>query len=340
MADTHIAAQGMRRWLDVIGERHCMKAQVVPLSEHPEFVKWALDDGTMRLPKTLQDREPVNHAHDYDAYTGEDVWADGDGDEEEEAPKEVADFPELIGIVDAFLKESAGSGIFPMSDTKTPYDATWAVASGEKLQCGCTTEVFNLLKASGNVTDDWHARAEQGLPLHLVLRKWYGLDQGLCFRGFVRDGCFVGVSQKRLSEFFPFLLDMKEEIVAAAVKVFTDAVQPKVADAEYAFDFYIIRSSWKAKLLGFHSWEDGTLLFDTAELRATAAPEKPHLHIIEDREEIVDCGVARGMRAGIPEELKDMSNLVQAAENVDGMTGGNVKLSVEEMIQMMKMQQE
>ena len=328
---------GTASWTASFGAARFLRTTVIPIEG--DFVDWALDGGVLRLPEALAEREYRTEPHEYSTYTGEDHW-EGDDDEEEEEGKHY-DLSALVATIDTVLKEYEG-GVFAMSDSVAPTDAMWCVANGEHLQCQSPTEVLTMLKASVLTTADWEQRKTAGLPLHIVLRKWYSLEQGMCFRCFAGNGRLLGVSQKRLSEYFPFLVSIAGKVLSACKTLF--AGMQLTNGTPFSFDVYVTKGNTeklKAKLLGLHSWEDGTLLFSEERLKELLdAPEQEfatEVRVIQDREGIRDCGVGHSMKQGVPEDLKDMSLLVEAAKSADvHNTGGEVEATVDEMIKMMQ----
>eukprot|EP01064_Diplonema_japonicum_P037456 TRINITY_DN875_c9_g1_i1.p1 TRINITY_DN875_c9_g1~~TRINITY_DN875_c9_g1_i1.p1 ORF type:complete len:346 (+),score=100.53 TRINITY_DN875_c9_g1_i1:48-1085(+) len=341
--DCVTSEEGSKAWAEVVDEKLWLKSTKIDLGEHEGFVKWVLGTGTVKLPKSLANREYVNGTSEYNIYTGEDDWgSEDDGEEEEE--EEIEDFEELVKEIDTLFKEYEGA-IFPMSNIKAPRDAGWAIVNGEVLQCQNTTEVCLLLKSSSLTTEDWSARHTASKPLQMTLRKWYDIDEYNCFRCFVVNGVLVGISQKRLSEFFPFLYNVidniKEAAVALASSVTASLSSHDVSTPEkFCFDMYVLKNKSKGRLMGFHPFTaESALLFTPEDLLSIPPQDCPELRIIPDRDSIVDVGVANSMKQAIPEDLKNFSLLNEAAESIDKQNGkGEVKASVEEMIKLMKMQ--
>eukprot|EP00659_Diplonema_papillatum_P009692 gene9692-15051_t len=230
-----LRSRGHGFWSAALGEGSCLKAKVIDLREHAEFVRWITDGGSLRMPRTIVEREKQNPTNSYDCYTGEDDWHTPDADQADGTDTDELDFPELIREVDEAIAEYEGA-VFPMSDEKTPFDAAWCIANGETNECQCAAEVFMAIKASALTTTDWEARLAAGRPAHLILRKWYHIEPSMCFRCYVSEhGRLVGVSQKRLSEFYPFLAPegVQTKVLEAAQRVFDTTIAKAVAEAGF-----------------------------------------------------------------------------------------------------------
>ena len=354
MASLATPGHGQQEWIETLGAKHFLTTTCINLEEESDFLDWVQDGGALTLPADLLQKQYTSRKEQYSTYTGEDDWSDEGEDDAE--PQRHYELGALVRRVEAVLKEYGG-GVFATSDARAPTDASWCLANAEHLQCQDATEVLTVVKASTRTTEDWERRRALGLPRHLVLKKWYLLEQGLCFRCFVdAKHRLVGVSQKRLSEFYPFLVDAACTILDACEALHSTVVVPRLAEAEakpFSYDVYLAKTSAgpggrKAKLLGFHTLADGTLLFEDECLEELyeAAEEGvtrevvggvPQLRVIQTRDDIRDCGAATSMRAGIPEDLKDLNTLIEAAKSADNrQTGGEVQGTVDEMIRLMQ----
>eukprot|EP00755_Sulcionema_specki_P014791 Sspe_Gene.57659::Locus_31623_Transcript_1_1_Confidence_1.000_Length_1164::g.57659::m.57659 len=297
------------------------------------------NNNSLRLPKSLVDREYKYSKEDYTTYTGEDDWETRAPDDEEGEDEAVPEFPELVSEIDRALVEYEGE-VFPTGNTCSPKDASWAISTGDMLKCTSAIDVVTLLGASPRVTTDWEASS---CPV-LVLRKWYSLEQGKDFRCYVVDGKLVGISQRRLSEFYPFLLAQAEEITATITKHFHEAVKGVFPESQYYYDVYLSKAS--QRVLGFHPLAEdeieATLLFsgELNELLRRAQDVEPvaELRVIDCRENIVDVGVAAKLKYGIPDDLTNPALLAQAAERLDKQNGGEISAGIDELIEQMRAQ--
>jgi len=97
----------------------------------------------------------------------------------------------------------------------------WLTVSGN-LKCGNAAEVLLLLKSSDAVAHDLcyayshccdeSADAARDTPPQLVLKRWFALEPAMEFRCFARGSRLVGVCQRHVSDFFPFLADSRRKL--------------------------------------------------------------------------------------------------------------------------------
>eukprot|EP01060_Flectonema_neradi_P013303 TRINITY_DN20060_c0_g1_i2.p1 TRINITY_DN20060_c0_g1~~TRINITY_DN20060_c0_g1_i2.p1 ORF type:complete len:344 (+),score=81.28 TRINITY_DN20060_c0_g1_i2:46-1077(+) len=329
-------------WQEHLPDTMQLKSSILGLEEYPDFIKWLDADG-MRLPAHLERTQVRSAKTDYGTYDGEDDWQGED--EDNEVVDDGLDISELISDLNEVFAEY--EEVFAMSDSTAPQDAGWSIANGEVLKCQTPIEVISILKSSTLTSSEWDTRRSSNLRCNIVLRKWYNLERSLLFRAYSSEGSLVGISQKALSEFHPFLSDIKHEI-ATACEILHKGIIKHLKDllpseGDFAFDFYLTKPGSKtkkrtAKLMGFHN-TDEKLLFGETLPSVPEEEQQPEVRVIEDTDDVVDCGPAAFLKAGLPMELRDMSQLVSAAEAVDNSQGGSIQENVNDVIKMMQQTQ-
>lgn len=201
-------------------------------------------------------------------------------DEEDDETDEPAapSFPELEAEVAASIFKLDGS-VFPKLNWSAPKDSAW-ISSHGNLKCTNFGEICLLLKASDSLVHDLsHAfdscedkTSHRPDQFFLALRKWYDIRPEMEFRGFVRQGLLVGVSQREVTGFYPALLDSRETLDASVFQFFVDCISEEFELDDYTFDCYVTRAG-KVKLVDFNPWGAFTLplLFTWDELEDTYA---------------------------------------------------------------------
>eukprot|EP00884_Botryococcus_braunii_P015482 jgi/Botrbrau1/2617/Bobra.145_1s0037.3 len=136
-----------------------------------------------------------------------------------------------------------------------PVDATW-INPRQSLMCMNADEVLLMLKSSDRVASDLeHAHDSVGAlspdSLTVAVRKWYDLRPGREFRCFVRNHELVGVSQRDLSQCFPWLQDDEEDLLHGILEFFAQHIRNRFRPADYTFDVYVATTG-KVKLVDFN----------------------------------------------------------------------------------------
>lgn len=249
--------------------RHAsIKTGLVALPE--EFVSYLLADGVFlprsseAMPSRTKITFPELQAPDYHH------WDEEDADQDE---PEVPAFPELEQEV-AVCIEQLGGEVFPKLNWSSPGDSAWISTTGT-LKCRNLSEISLLLKASDSIVYDLkHAlegcedkSLDRPPTFYLALRKWYDLRPEMEFRGFVRGGVLVGVSQREITGFYPSVVEGEHELQNAVVDFFRNVLKGNFEAEDYTFDCYVLRNM-KVKLLDFNPWAGPTLplLFEWEEL--------------------------------------------------------------------------
>lgn len=256
--------------------RVSIKTILHPLPE--PFVDFLLDDGGLFLPKTSssdgEDALPSRVRITCPDLQAEDYhhWEEEDEDEDEEAQAGPS-FPELEKEVKESI-QTLGGFVFPKLNWSAPKDTAWIATNGT-LKCSSFSEIVLLLRASDSLVNDLcHAfdscddkTADRPLRFYLALRKWYDLRPEMEFRGFVRGGLLVGVSQREVTGFYPGLLDEREELESSLFGFFKEHISEEFELNDYTFDCYVTRDG-RVKLIDFSPWRAFTLplLFSWEEL--------------------------------------------------------------------------
>eukprot|EP01062_Namystynia_karyoxenos_P067349 TRINITY_DN6127_c2_g1_i2.p1 TRINITY_DN6127_c2_g1~~TRINITY_DN6127_c2_g1_i2.p1 ORF type:complete len:402 (+),score=108.51 TRINITY_DN6127_c2_g1_i2:71-1207(+) len=317
-------------WLPKL-QSHCVASRVIDLCKHPNFIAWLQCGSSLQLPASMAAAEWRAKKEDYGSYTGEDAWESGsDAEDPDAAP--VPEFPELVSELRGCIREFGA--VFPTSDRAAPADAAWAVASGTALRCDSAAEVVTVLKASAAVTADWEGRCSPCI----VLRKWHPIDPGAEFRAVVRGGRLAGVSQKRLNQFFPFLLDpVEQHRVLGAVTSLHAAIQAAAAfpAPDCCFDCFLGERG-AGQLLGFHGPGEEELLLFSGDEEALAPGGEVPLRVLQSTDEIPDCGFGARLKCGVPADLSDPAFMAAAAEELDRRDGGAAAASADEFAELLR----
>ncbi|MCO5575237.1 hypothetical protein L7F22_029036 [Adiantum nelumboides] len=247
-----------------------LKSFILPLPE--SFIAYLEEDGLF-LPRN-SDALPAR-AKGYCEDEDYRHWAEEDDEADEPHPPS---FPELEAEVAASIAKLDGS-VFPKLNWSAPKDSAW-ISSHGNLKCTNFGEICLLLKASDSLVHDLsHAfdscEDKTSLRPHqffLALRKWYDMRPEMEFRGFVKSGLLVGVSQREVTGFYPSLLESQEALDASIFQFFVDCLSEFFELDDYTFDCYVTRTG-KVKLVDFNPWGAFTLplLFTWDELEAAYA---------------------------------------------------------------------
>ncbi|KAI5061603.1 hypothetical protein GOP47_0024108 [Adiantum capillus-veneris] len=247
-----------------------LKTIILPLPE--SFISYLEEDGLFlpRNSEALPARakgscEDGDYRH----------WAEEDDEADEPNPPS---FPELEAEVAESIAKLDGF-VFPKLNWSAPKDSAW-ISSHGNLKCTNFGEICLLLKASDSLVHDLsHAfdscddkMSHRPQQFFLALRKWYDMRPEMEFRGFVKRGLLVGVSQREVTGFYPALLESRETLDASIFQFFVDCLSECFELDDYTFDCYVTRTG-KVKLVDFNPWGAFTLplLFTWDELEGTYA---------------------------------------------------------------------
>ncbi|KAI5838628.1 D123-domain-containing protein [Morchella snyderi] len=248
------------------------KARTIPLT--PEFMSYLREDGIV-LP---DDEEQITTLSDSDTESDDETEDDeGDGEAPPQRVLNPTErFPELHQRIKTTVRELGGS-VAPKLNWSAPKDAAFMTATNT-LECRTPGEVYLLLKSSDFVTHDLeHAfrdctddpytddadadedptsstttttttadaqspppekLTQEGIPYHLVLRKWFPLNPSLEFRVFVSSRRILAISQRDPNH-YDFLAALRPTFTSAIRAFFAEHLAPTFPDTDFVFDVYL-----------------------------------------------------------------------------------------------------
>ena len=239
-----------------------IRSKIIKLPK--EFIDYLNDDGVvLPNPDAIGSRS---------AETDPD-WAWDNSDCEDEAVK-APEFPELANRVDEAI-QALGGTVFPKLNWSAPRDASWITKDGT-LKCSCFDDICLLLKSSDFIVHDLREsfshcedNTEHSPPdsFELVLRKWMDINPGMEFRIFVKKNQLIAISQRDCSNFFDYLLPLKNKIHKEITDYFRLNIIGQFPDSDYVYDVYRYADAMY-KLLDFNPFNAATdsLLFTWKEL--------------------------------------------------------------------------
>ncbi|KAL0452809.1 UNVERIFIED_CONTAM: Cell division cycle protein [Sesamum latifolium] len=283
------------------------------IHELPEsFVQYLVDDsGPFLLPLSITNDDALpNRVHRPEEE--EDFVAVEGSEDEAEEPLPPPSFPELEMEIKASI-ESLGGAVFPKLNWSAPKDSAWISSTGN-LKCTSFSEIVLLLRSSDSVVHDLcHAydsctdkTASRPSSFFLALRKWYpSLKPEMEFRCFVRHKLLVGICQREVTNFYPALLEKKDDLKIMIEEFFMEKVKGNFGSESYTFDVYVTKDG-RVKLLDFNPWGASTLplMFTWDELEEKLREEGNELEfrIVESR-----CGIRPGLKTAVPYDYLDTS---------------------------------
>ncbi|KAI8367730.1 D123-domain-containing protein [Blakeslea trispora] len=243
-------------------------------------------------------------------------------DQEDKTPH----FPEIEQAIREAIYEFDGA-VFPKLNWTSPRDAAW-ISATQTLKCTSPFDVFLLLKSSDFIEHDLnHAyencadiedKSEKEIQYDLVLRKWYDLQPSMEFRCFVKDQEIIGISQRDMN-FYPFLLDIHQDIEQQIFQFFEDVVHDQFDSLSYVFDVYVQRSNNKVFLMDFNPFSPTTdaLLYDWNELMSFDLDKtQPEMRLVENQAQAdaLSCHAPKFATNMIPRDVIDLSSGKSIAE--------------------------
>lgn len=283
------------------------------IHELPEsFVQYLLDDsGPFLLPLSITNDDALpNRVHKPEEE--EDFVATEGSEDEAEEPVPPPSFPELEIEIKTSI-ESLGGAVFPKLNWSAPKDSAWISSTGN-LRCKSFSEISLLLRSSDSIIHDLcHAydscsdKAESRPPKFvLALRKWYpSLQPEMEFRCFVLQNILVGICQREVTNFYPILVERRDDLKTMIEGFFMEKVKEKFGSESYTFDVYVTKDG-RVKLLDFNPWGAYTLplMFDWDELEEKSSEEGKNLEfrIVESR-----SGIRPGLKTAVPYDYLDTS---------------------------------
>jgi len=128
-------------------------------------------------------------------------------------------------VLDRWTVSGAEGGVFPRLNWSSPMDAHW-MGIGGSLRCTTVAEVMRFLEASDSIRSDLEMLVQlQSKPPEgeekrtwkptLALRRWHDFHTPNEFRCFVWKDRLIAVSQKDITNFWPFLVEAKQRNLAS-----------------------------------------------------------------------------------------------------------------------------
>lgn len=283
------------------------------IHELPEsFVQYLLDDsGPFLLPLSISNEDALpNRVHKPEEEEDYEV-SEGSGDESEQTSPPPS-FPELELQIKESI-ETLGGAVFPKLNWSSPKDSAWISSTGT-LKCTSFSEIALLLRASDSLIHDlcraydscFDKTSSRPSNFFLALRKWApSLRPEMEFRCFVRCRNLIGISQREVTGFYPYIIERKKELEMVIQEFFMDEVRLKFGLENYTFDVYV-RKDGRVKLLDFNPWGAFTLplLFTWEELRTDIEDG----NMLEFRIVESQCGVRPGLKTAVPYDYLDTSS--------------------------------
>lgn len=283
------------------------------IHELPEsFVQYLLDDsGPFLLPLSISNEDALpNRVHKPEEEEDYEV-SEGSGDESEQTSPPPS-FPELELQIKESI-ETLGGAVFPKLNWSSPKDSAWISSTGT-LKCTSFSEIALLLRASDSLIHDlcraydscFDKTSSRPSNFFLALRKWApSLCPEMEFRCFVRCRNLIGISQREVTGFYPYIIERKKELEMVIQEFFMDEVRLKFGLENYTFDVYV-RKDGRVKLLDFNPWGAFTLplLFTWEELRTDIEDG----NMLEFRIVESQCGVRPGLKTAVPYDYLDTSS--------------------------------
>ncbi|KAL0452816.1 UNVERIFIED_CONTAM: Cell division cycle protein [Sesamum latifolium] len=125
------------------------------------------------------------------------------------------------------------------------------------------------------------------------------------FRCFVCHKLIVGICQREVTNFYPALLEKKDDLKIMIEEFFMEKVKGNFGSESYTFDVYVTKHG-RVKLLDFNPWGASTLplMFTWDELEEKLREEGNELEfrIVESR-----CGIRPGLKTAVPYDYLDTS---------------------------------
>ncbi|CAM9440982.1 unnamed protein product, partial [Ectocarpus fasciculatus] len=251
-------APDIKAWYPIFS-KHTIKTRIMELPDR--FSSYLLEDGIV-LPDSVG-----RHA------LGNDMLSD---DEDEACPAEAGSaesttpptFDEVDRWIQSTLDDFGGKIMVKIND-KAPTDALWMNCG--TLMCNSLASVYMLLKASERVGESL-----QDSDNYLVIRKWANMFPSMEFRCFISGSNMIGICQKDVSTFYPFLSGDCLRIQDVILDFFEESIKEKLPTPSIVMDVYVDKQD-RVWIVGFSAFGDTTetdaLLFTWSELTSDAPRE-------------------------------------------------------------------
>jgi D123 len=245
---------------------YTFKSIIIPLDN--AFVNYLKADG-IQLPNNQPTSGEYDVLSDSDS---ESVTSQSDIVSLNEAIDVEVEFRPLCQSVKAAIT-SLGDKILPKLNWSSPKDATW-ISYTRSMECTSFDDILMLLKSSDFIAFDVQNGASE-----LVLRKWHTIDHSMEFRVFVRDGRLVGMCQRDVYNYYPFLSESGSflDMITAF-----HSQMPTFLERSHVMDVYISNS--RVYIVDFNPWSQVTdsLLYSWEELVSVTVVE---LRVIKSRDD-------------------------------------------------------
>lgn len=162
------------------------------------------------------------------------------------------EFPEFSASLAQKISQFGGS-VFIKTNWNSPKDAFW-ITAGQTMCCKDITDVYQLLKASGNCkenlscynlpvfdveslaeatssTDTDNSETSSQLSSQcnqfLIFKKWHDIHPGTEFRCFVRNKRLIGISPRDWPQYHEYICSQRINIINDIVSTFKEHIKPK-----------------------------------------------------------------------------------------------------------------
>lgn len=163
-----------------------------------------------------------------------------DDEQQERRSRQQETFPAfekaIKTVLDRWTVSGAEGGVFPRLNWSSPMDAHW-MGIGGSLRCTTVAEVLRFLEASDAVRSDLEKLAQltadstnaqneaRTWKPTLALRRWHDFHTPNEFRCFVFNNRLIAISQKDITNFWPFLVEAKLQNLQQLEKFFLEKMK-------------------------------------------------------------------------------------------------------------------
>ncbi|KAH7105045.1 D123-domain-containing protein [Auriculariales sp. MPI-PUGE-AT-0066] len=269
-------------------QRSTIKTTTIPLDD--AFRAYMHADG-VTIPRGADDRLVVRILRPAGSMLSDDEGDDGDDGDDD--PSSVFEFPDLDRSIREAIAAYDGA-VFPKLNWSAPKDARW-ISPSPPLRCLSPADVYLLIKSSdfvshgidaatafeacidNDATVNPHSASHDGLPLELVLKKYYVMQESREVRCFVRRNILVAISQ-RDPNYYEFWNEdaTQTKIRQTVAELFQREIQQRwEGPTDYVVDLLLTRDLNRAHIIDFNPYAPRTdsLLFTFDELLAIAEDE-------------------------------------------------------------------
>jgi hypothetical protein len=292
--------------------------------DNDDFGSWSDDDWSEEEPDKVED----------------------DGDLAQRRGRQQETYPEFEAsikkVIDRWTVSPADGGVFPRLNWSSPLDAHW-MGIGGSLRCTTVSEVLRFLEASDAVRSDLEMledlKKRSALDKHwkpqLALRKWHDFHTPNEFRCFVSNHRLLGISQKDVTNFWPFLVEAKQSHQQSIIQFFQQKLKNQFEISSYVFDVYIHSrgSVYLIDVSPFHEDYSEPILWSWDELlelsKSTADEIVPEIRLIETETNIMPN--LRRMTTALPFDLLQPQQPDGQDADLQGVDPNNLEELVEKL---------